>query len=198
MRMIHVSELINLSLASLLLASPAPAAPQDLDFFTNFEDVSPNTTIGEIIEVGISPELAELGGDAFGGFTGTLQLYHSGLRAWMVIENGTGLINFETDAAEVQFWATAHSLANGNTVITAFDSSSAVVGTPVTLTPGSGFQLVTLTGAIATIEVVNNASNNMNGIDDFGFTAVPEPGALLSLFSGGALLALLGRRRYRT
>ncbi|MHC4611666.1 MAG: hypothetical protein ACYS7M_15095, partial [Planctomycetota bacterium] len=52
-------------LALLLFAAPAVAAPEDLDFFTDFEDIDPNTTVGEIITVGVSPETADLGGDAF-------------------------------------------------------------------------------------------------------------------------------------
>jgi hypothetical protein len=175
MRRTLVSSATILSLALALFAARAHAAPQDLDVFTNFEGVSPNTSVGEVIEVGTSPESAELSGDAFGGFLGVGQLYHSGIRSWMVVQNGTGFIDFITDAAEVQFWATAHSSANGNTVITAFDSSHVMIGPAVTITPGSGFQLVSFSGAIASIEVENNASNQMNGIDDFGFTpAAPD------------------------
>ena len=184
--------LLNLT----LFGFRAHAAPQDLDFFTNFDAIFPNTDVGEIIEVGTPPETAELSGDAFAGVVGIGQLYHSGLQAWMVLANGTGFIDFIPDAAEVQFWATAHFFANGNTVITAFDASDVMIGTPVTLTPGSGFQLLTFIGAIASIEVENNASNVMNGIDDFGFTPVPEPGAAWTLFFGGCFLAMLGHKRY--
>ncbi len=190
-----VSSAMVVLFAMSLFAARAQADPEDLDFFTDFEDVDPNTSVGEPIEVGTPPETAELSGDAFGGVVGIGQLYHSGLRAWMVLASGTGFIDFVPDAGEVQFWATAHSSANANTVITAFDSSGVVVGMPVTLTPGSGFQLVSFSGAIASIEVENNASNQLNGIDDFGFTPVPEPGAMLMLVSGGAFLAILGRKR---
>ena len=181
--------------AVVLATGPAGAAPQDQDFFTDFEDIVPNTSVGEIIEVGAPPETAELGGDAFGGVVGIGPLYNSGIRAWMVTTGGTGFIDFEPDAGVVEFFATAHPTANGTTVVTAFDASNAVVGTPVTLNPGAGFQLVSFTGAIASIEVVNNATNQMNGIDDFGFTPVPEPSANTLLAAGSATLALLARRR---
>lgn len=181
-------------LALPLFAAPAVAAPEDLDFFTNFEDISPNTNVGEIITVGVSPETADLGGDAFGGRVGDFSLYFSGIRAWMVLPGGTGTITFETLAAQVEFFATAHPSAVGTTVITAFDEFGAIIAA-VTLNPGGGFQLVSFTGEIDHIDVVNNDGSQMNGIDDFGFTPVPEPGEPLMLFSGVAALAVLHRRR---
>jgi hypothetical protein len=184
-----------LSLCLALIAVTARAAPEDQDVFTDFEDIVQNTAVGEIINVGSSPDLASFSGDAFAGFIGVGQFYHSGVRSWMVTTNGTGVIDFETDAGVVEFWTTAHSAANGNTVITAFDALDIMVGPPVVITPGSGFQLVSFAGAIASIEVVNDASNQMNGIDDFGFTSVPEPSGPAMWFSGAVLLTLLRRRR---
>jgi hypothetical protein len=179
-------------LALPLFAAPAVAVPQDLDFFTDFEDINPNTNVGDIIAVGISPETADLGGDAFAGVVGDFSLYFSGIRAWMVLPGGTGTITFETLAAQVEFFATAHPSAAGTTVITAFDEFDAVIAA-VTLNPGGGFQLVSFTGEIDHIDVVNNDGSRMNGIDDFGFTPVPEPGTPLMLFSGVAALAVLFR-----
>jgi hypothetical protein len=181
-------------LALLLFAAPAVAAPEDLDFFTDFEDIDPNTTVGEIITVGVSPETADLGGDAFAGVVGDFALYFSGIRAWMVLPGGTGTITFDTLAAQVEFFATAHPSAVGTTVITAFDEFDAVIAA-VTLNPAGGFQLISFTGEIDHIDVVNNDGSQMNGIDDFGFTPVPEPGKSLMLFSGVAALAVLRRRR---
>ncbi len=186
-----------MSLVLPLLAAPAAAAPQDLAFFTSFEDISPNSSIGEIIAVGSSPTTAEFSGNAFAGRIGVGVLYHTGVRSWMVLENGVGVIDFvTTDAATVEFWARVLSAASGNTVITAFDAFDVIAGGPVTIFPGTGWQLVSLTGSIARIDVVNFDANEMNGIDDFGFTPLPEPGAALALASGSVLLLVIGRRRY--
>ncbi|MFQ5974182.1 MAG: hypothetical protein ACE5Q3_17795, partial [Alphaproteobacteria bacterium] len=167
-----------------------------LDFFTSFEDIIPNTEPGEIIVVGGSPTTANLGGGAFAGRIFVTALYHTGLRSWMVLPNGTGTIAFETDADTVEFWARVLSGASGDTVITAFDGFDVIIDGPVTISAGTGWQLVSLTGSIARIDVVNLATNEMNGIDDFGFTPLPEPGATLMLLSGATFLAVLGRGRY--
>ena len=75
-----------------------------------------------------------------------------------------------TDAATVEFWARVLSAASGNMVITAFDAFDVIVDGPVMIIPGTGWQLVALTGSIARIDVVNLDANEMNAIDDFGFT----------------------------
>jgi hypothetical protein len=186
-----------LSLVLPLLAAPAAAVPQDLDFFTSFEDIIPNSGIGEIVVVGTSPTTAELGGDAFAGKVDVRSLYHTGDRSWMILGNGVGVIEFvTTDAATVEFWVRVLSAASGNTVITAFDAFDVIADGPVTIIPGTGWQLVALTGSIARIDVVNLDANEINGIDDFGFTPLPEPGAALVLASGSVLLLVIGRRRY--
>jgi hypothetical protein len=89
----------------------------------------------------------------------------------MVLSNGTGVIAFETDADRVAFYARA---SFGDTIIRAFNGSDIIVDGPVTISPGTGWQLVSLTGGIARIEVVNLDGARMNGIDDFGFTPVPQ------------------------
>jgi len=155
-----------------LFAASAEALPEDQVVFTDFEGV--RSVPGEIIVVGVSPTTANLGGEAFGGRARIAALYHSGSRAWMVLANGMGVITFETDAATVEFWARVRSVASGSTVITAFDGCDVIVDGPVTIHPGTGWQLVSLTGGIARIDVVNLDANRLNGIDDFGFTPVPE------------------------
>lgn len=182
--------------ALLLSALPAAALPEDQAVFTDFEDVSPNTVPGEIIVVGVSPDSADLGGNAFGGRIGVGSLYHSGSRSWMVEANGTGVITFETDGDVVEFYARVLSSATGETVITAFDAFDVIVDGPVVVEPGTGWQLVSLTGGIARIDVVNLDGAQLNGIDDFGFTPLPEPGTALTLASGAALLLVIGHRRY--
>ena len=191
-----VTNAIAALLALPLFAAPAAALPQDQDVFTSFEDISPNTAVGELIVVGVSPDSAELTGDAFAGVIHVFDLYHSGHKSWMVLKNGTGVITFETDAAVVEFYAIVLGIAMRETVITAFDAFGVIVGAPVTVSPGTGWQLISLSGAIAWIEVQNLDHQQMNAIDDFGFTPLPEPGVALTLASGAALLGVIGRRRY--
>ena len=162
-------------LALTLLAAPAASLPQDQTVFTSFEEIDPNTAVGELIVVGVWPNSANLTGDAFAGVIGDFSLYHSGLKSWMVVTNGTGVISFEIDAAVVEFYAKVLSLAMRSTVITAFDAFGVIVGAPVTVSPGTGWQLISLSGAIARIEVENLDKRQMNAIDDFGFTPVPDP-----------------------
>ena len=205
-------------LAVQLFAARADAVPPVQPNPTSFEDISPNSLPGEIIFVGVSPDIAELGGDAFAGRILVPALYHTGVRSWMVLENGVGVIEFpETEAAIVEFWVRVLSAARDNTVITAFDAFDVIVDGPVTIIPGTGWQLITLNAIlpdqlIARVDVVNFARNEMNGIDDFSFTVpgvgptatptasptptpTPEPSTLTALGSGIAMLALLYRRR---
>ena len=181
-------------LALPLFAAPAAALPEDQAVFTSFEGV--DTVPEEIFVVGVSPDSAEFSGPAFSTTLDVTLLYHSGLYSWMVVPNGIGVISFETDADTVEFWATVLSGATGSTVITAFDAFDVIVDGPLIVAPGTGFQLISLSGGIARIEVVNLDGAQLNGIDDFGFTPLPEPGAMLTLASGAALLGLIGRRRY--
>jgi hypothetical protein len=191
-----VPNVIAALLALPLFAAPAAATPQDQTVFTDFEEFFPNTAIGEPFVIGTSPDSAEFTGKAFAGTIGDFALYHSGLNSWMVLENGTGVISFEIDAEVVEFYAIVLGLAMRATVITAFDAFGVIVGAPVTVSPGTGWQLISLSGAIAWIEVQNLDRQQMNAIDDFGFTPLPEPGVALTLASGAALLGVIGRRRY--
>ena len=202
-----VTNAIAALLALPLFAAPAAALPEDQAVFTDFEGV--RSVPGEIIVVGVSPTTANLGGEAFGGRARIAALYHSGSRAWMVLANGTGVITFETDAATVEFWAKVLSVASGNTIITAFDGCDVIVDGPVTIDPGTGWQLVSFNGSIARIEVENFADNLINGIDDFGFTPVPEivaveidikpgsdPNSINPSLEGDLPLAILGSESF--
>lgn len=187
----------------LLIATAASADPQDQAVFENFEGFSPNTGVGDPILLGTSPNRAALTDSAFAGVVGQGVLYHSGVRSWMVVENSVALIDFfENNAATVEFFIRTHPTADGDTVVTAFDDADQVIGGPVTIPAGfsdpsdplgRGFTLVSLSGDIDHITVANNATNTLNGLDDFGFTNVPEPASLA--LGGVCALLLTGRRR---
>ncbi len=185
---------VALAVVVLWLAAPeAVADPMDQDVFTTFEGIS--TGVGETFSIGTSPETAEFSGDAFAGIANIPELYHSGMSAWMVNPNGTGMINFETNAAEVEFWARTLGTANGPTLITAFDDLAQVIDT-ITLTSSDPWQLVSFSGSVDRLEVVNQATGagQMNSIDDFGFSPIPESSTwALALF--GVLACLLLRFR---
>ena len=170
------------------------AAPQDQDVFTDFETI--NTNLGDPFSIGVSPESATFSGDGFSGVAGIGELYFSGSHAWMVNPGGTGVIDFETNAATVEFWTRIRTGADGSSVYTAYDDTDQVIDT-LTISSPAAFQLVSFTGSIDRIEVVNNATTAgdrlMNSIDNFGYTAVPEPSTIV--LGIGMMLATLGVRR---
>lgn len=195
--------LLQATVVAMSMCSIAIAAPQDQDVFEDFEGISPNTAVGDPITLGTTPNAATLAGDAFAGVVGQGVLYHSGVRSWMVVENGTGTIDFETNAATVEFFIRTHPTADGDTVVTAFDDSDTAIGPPITIVKGTtdpsdplgkGFFLVQLTGNIDRIEIQNLATNVMNGIDDLGYSVIPEPATLGLLLLGACGLAPRRRR----
>ncbi len=100
--------IVTNALAALLVlplfAARTDAVPPVQPNPTSFENINPNSAIGETIFVGVSPESAKLGGNAFAGTLMIVALYHTGRRSWMVLPNGTGVIEFPgTEAAGVEF-----------------------------------------------------------------------------------------------
>ena len=160
---------------------------------TNFEEFSPNTVVGEPFTIGTTPERATFSGKAFAGQEFIGELYYSGSRAWMVESRGTGIIEFETNASEVTFWARTRSLATRTTEISAFDSMDQQIGSTVVLNAPDPFQLVSFSGNIAWIKVFNKDVTYMNAVDDFTFTTIPEPSTFVLGLLGMA--ALIGYRR---
>ena len=178
-----------LTSACLFIASTASAT-----VFEDFDSIVPNTQVGVPFTVGTAPESATFLGDAFAGVAGVGELYFSGNKAWMVLENGTGVIDFDQNAASVDFWTRLRTGANGSSVYTAYDDFDQVIDSITIDTPGA-FQLLSFTGNIDRIEVVNNAtgSGQMNSIDDITFTAIPEPATWV--FASSAVLLLMRLRR---
>jgi len=161
--MVAVTFLLGMQSGSTL------AAPQDQDVFTDFEGITATTVV-----IGTGNVTATFT-NGFSATAGIPELYTSGIFGWMVDPGNTGEIQFETNAAIVEFFARTRSIADGPSVVTAFDSLDQVVDS-VTLNVGDPFQLVSMTGSIARIEFANNATAGcvdcMNSIDDFGFSPV--------------------------
>lgn len=171
-----------------LCGTAALALPEDQAVFTDFEGISSTDFV-----VGSSPASAHFSG-GLSDFLGIFELYHSGLYAWMIDPQEFGLIEFETDAAVVEFYARNASFATQPTLIVAMDEHHEVVDSHQ-IDQNEAWELVTLRGVIDHIEVYNFDTEAMNSIDDFGFTPVPEPGTLALLGVVGA--AVIRRARVR-
>ena len=171
-----------------LVSAVAMAAPQDQDVFTSFEGISSTD-----FTIGVAPEDAHFTG-GFSGILGIPELYHSGASGWMVDPGQTGLIEFTTNAAEVEFYARTRSLATGSSVLTSYDDLSVPLDV-VTVNPGDAWKLVKFVGSIDHITYENQDQSHVNSIDDFGYT-VPEPVTLV-LMGLGAIAALRPRRACR-
>ncbi len=155
------------SIVVSLVSAVATGAPQDQDIFTSFEGIASSD-----FTIGVAPEDAHFTG-GFSNILGILQLYHTGAYGWMVDPGQTGLIEFTTNAAEVEFYARTRSLATGSSVLTSYND----VGTPLevaTVNPGDAWKLVKFVGSIDHITFENQDSSHMNSIDDFGYS-LPEP-----------------------
>lgn len=118
--------------------------------------------------------------------------------AWMVNPSGTGSIDFETNAATVEFWTRLRTGANGSSVYTAYDDANQVVDSLEISIPGA-FQLVSFGGNIDRIEIINNATGGMqmNSIDNLGFSPISEPSSLTLGFAGLVTFATARRRGKR-
>jgi hypothetical protein len=147
------------------------AAPTSDRVFSDFESITSNTQIGEEFTIGDPPNIARFSGDGFAGRMVIPELYFDGFRAWMIQLGGAGDIRFDAPVKALEFYGRTHSMADGPMVITVFDASDLVLGS-TTLDVGDPFALVSFSGGIARIEVVNNAtgSDHFGSIDNFGFT----------------------------
>lgn len=163
------------------------AAHVELDVSTDFEGISSND-----FTVGSSPLDARFTGGA-SNVLGISELYASGIFAWMVDPSATGTIEFNAAVSKVGFSARTRLISTEDSVLTAFNGSEVVDS--LRLTAADGWVEVLFTGSITRIEYQNFDANQVNSLDNFGFsvTAVPLP-ATAWLFGSG-LLGLLGFAR---
>ncbi len=172
--------------ALLATVTGAPAFAGSFDVFTDFEF----TDTDGFFELGTSPNSVQfIDGEA--KTIGAPLLYTSGLNAWMVDMGMTGEIIFETPAASVDLWYRDQSTFT-TSVLTFYDTDDNILiqfnGSVAT------FQNIVVSGMgpISRITLENDGMFGYAVIDDFGFTAIPAPGAL-GLLGIGAIAA--GRRR---
>ena len=164
--------LINITVIAcvftMLSTGTSLAAPTNQFIFEDFELINSDDFI-----IGTENVSAHFS-NGFSAVAGISELYNSGNHAWMVNPGDTGRIEFQPNAAVVEFFARTRSTANGTSTLTAFDDQGVQVGDSITLNPGDRFELFSFKGSIGSIEYTNNAdsscSNCMNTIDDFGFT----------------------------
>ena len=138
-----------------------------------------NTTVGTPFSIGPTTDRAIFSGDAFAGSLGVTSLYFDGVRSWMVVGGGTGFIDFEQITSDVSFWARTSGNATGTTEISAFAAGGAAggqqIGSTVVLSAPNPFQLVSFSGLISQIEVLNNDASRINAVDRITFTTFVEP-----------------------
>ena len=178
-------------LACLVVAlgpSLVVAAPEDQDVFEDFEGFTPSTMVGVPFEIGPSGGRAEFGGNAFAG-PASPWLTRSGTHAWQVVGNPAGAtITFlDVPATEAEFYASVGTSPFGM-IITAFDPVGTQIGSPVVLDAGAPTTLVSFTGPIGSILVVNSSPGDLVSVDDFGYSTGASPVPLLGL-PGIAVLA---------
>jgi len=184
--------LLNLPLTLL-------AEPQELNTFTDFEDIFalvgyPNADqIVMSFTIGASPHTATFQGGSVGGQLSYFsQLYHSSDKFWHISNGYSATITFETPASIVQFYAA--TFASGAGKVEVFDTNNNLLtystDFPDNINPGEVdspsyfvFNAVGLSavGGISKIILSDNESisSNMGAgspffsvtvIDDFGFT----------------------------
>ena len=167
-------------LCGLGLASASPA--QDVSTSFEFNDLNGFT-------LGISPDTVTFeNGEAKS--ISVFSLYHSGIRSWMIDGGDTGIISFETPAAEVNLFL-RDRVANVDSVLTAYDLAGGVI-TGVDGT-NTGWREVNLSGPVLVdrIEFANTGGGTSQYavIDDFDFTAVFDSQTHASTHVGGSIEA---------
>ena len=188
----HIASSAVLILIPLLAAGVVSAGPMDLDHFTDFESLSssPSDILSTYVH-GTSPNRVTFNGNS--GRKPDPSLYSSGIRAYWLEPGESGSIVFETAAGEVEFFARDVSPGATASSIEALDASNSVLQT-INLTSAWESYAISGVGAVASLRIVNPGGSTFTGVDDFGYSAIPEPSASI-LFMFGALGTLLGQRK---
>ena len=174
-----------------LAAGVVSAGPMDLDHFTDFESLSSDP--GDILSTyvhGTSPDRVTFNGNS--GRKPAPSLYNSGIRAYWLESGESGSIVFETAAREVEFFARDVNPGATASSIEVLDASNSVLQT-ISLTSAWESYAISAVGGVASLSVINPGGGTLTGVDDFGYSAIPEPLAYI-LFMFGALGTLLGAR----
>jgi len=180
--------------ASLMLGaiSSASAAITPSDVTTSFE--FPDT---DGFTLGTSPNSVSFSEDGEAKTLGRLPLYRTDFFSYMVANQDTATVSFETPAESVELFANQET-SDVNGLIEAFDTNGNTLDSiNVTSTTSGAFQRVALEanslGApIGRLTVANNSPSTDPDylvVDDFSFRAVPEPtsAAILALGTVGLL-----------
>ncbi|WOH37437.1 PQQ-dependent sugar dehydrogenase [Thalassotalea fonticola] len=152
-----------ISLLSLLIIS---FSSYSADFATGFEFTD---TTGEFTR-GTSPNTVTFK-NGHAKTAAIASLYHDGMNAFMV-QNNTGMVEFETPAGMVDVWLRAQTGAAGAEV-RVYDINSNLTNTFMATTQWQQITLTSVDG-ISRLELVNNSSSYAV-FDTFSFTAIDSP-----------------------
>ncbi len=162
-----LSRLCLAALAALFVPSSALAdIPGGSDTFSSFEftDMTGEFTVGN------APyEVTCIGG--FADIIGVLELYHSGVFAWMVSPGGTATAVFDTPAKQLRFYTRTQNPGTTATV-TVFGTDGSVLGT---FNPGSASWttvfITSTTPHISHFTIVHTGGTGVVAVDDMDYCA---------------------------
>lgn len=162
---IYSFNFLLISFLSLLIIS---FSSYSADFATGFEF----TDTTEEFTRGVSPNTVTFK-NGHAKTAAIASLYHDGMNAFMV-QNNTGMVEFETPAGMVDVWLRAQTGAvSGGAEVRVYDINSNLTNTFMATTQWQQITLASVDG-ISRLELVNNSSSYAV-FDTFSFTAIDSP-----------------------